>query len=183
MPVLTQILDTIKNYISSQKVQNFTELPEGLKNGLSKHLKQGEEVLFTVRNFRAIYKAPRWVDGNTFFNSWFILTSQRIIIAKNSSSFKRFRDIPLNIISETDYVTESLDSSLTIHSPGSVDKIEFLREARPYCEGLEQKVNESLEMAREMKGLPEPQEVSLCDECGSKVPRQSKFCPECGIKL
>lgn len=183
MPVLAQILDSIKNYINSQKAQNFTELPKGVKDGLSKSLKQDEEVLFTVRNFRAIYKAPRWVDSNTFFNSWFILTDQRIIIARNSSSFKGFRDISLNTISETDYVVENLESSLTIHSPGRVDTIEFLREARPYCEGLEEKVNEALEKVRGRENLPQTQEVLLCNECGSKVAIQSKFCPECGMKL
>lgn len=183
MPGLSQILDNIKSYINSQKAQDFTELPKGVKNGLSKYLKQGEEVLFTVRNFRAIYKAPRWVDSNTFFNSWLILTNQRIMIAKNSSSFKRVREILLNNISQTDYETEISESKLTIHSHGTVDIIDFLRDARPYCEGLEQKVSEALERARQREDYPQIQDTVLCNECGSKIAKQSKFCSECGVKL
>jgi len=183
MPLVTQILERLKKYINGQKEHNFTELPPRAKNGLLKYLKQGEEVLFTVRNFRAIYKAPRWLDSNTFFNSWFILTNQRIIIAKNSSSFKRFRDIPLDTIKQTDYEREALESRLTIHSPGGVDIIEFLREARGFCEDLEEKVNRALEGARKRGEYLQSLDLVLCFRCNSKIPKGSKFCSECGIRL
>ncbi len=183
MPLVIQIFERFKKYVNKQKAQNFTQLPPGAKNDLSKYLKRDEEILFIVRNFRAIYKAPRWVDSNTFFNSWLILTNQRIMIAKNSSSFKRVREILLNNISQTDYETEISESKLTIHSPGTVDIIEFFRESRTYCEGLEQKVSEALENARQSGGHSQTLDTVFCDGCGRKVPSQSKFCSECGVKL
>ncbi len=183
MLLFTRIFENFKKYTDERRAQNFTELPQGAKNELSKYLKQDEEIIFLVRNFRAIYKAPRWIDSNTFFNSWFILTSQRIIIAKNSSSFKRFREISLDSIGEIDHEKESSDYRLTIDSPGRVDTIEFLRESNIYCEGLEQKLTEALEKARQGKVPHQTFGSVVCNECGSRVAVQSKFCSECGVKL
>jgi len=183
MHFLTRILENVKKHINERSAQNFTELPPGAKKGLSKYLKQDEEIMFVVRNFRAMYKAPRWIDSNTFFNSWFILTNRRIIIAKNSPSFKRFRDISLETISEIDHEKESSDYRLTISSPGKVDMIEFLRESIAYCEGLEQKLNEAFEKARQSEFAHRTVDSVFCNECGSKVSVQSKFCSECGLKL
>jgi hypothetical protein len=183
MPFLVaQILERLKRYISEQKEHDFTDLPQGIKNGLLRYLKQGEEVLFTIRDFRAIYKAPRWLDSNTFFNSWFILTNQRIIIARNSSSFKRFRDIPLKTVKRVDYESGTLESRLTIHSPGEVDIIEFLRETREFCGDLGEKINGALESARK-RGDIQGLDLILCIRCESRIPKGSKFCSECGVRL
>jgi hypothetical protein len=175
--------EKFKGYLNKQKAQNFTELPPGIRAGLSKYLTPDEEILLTLRNFRAIYKAPRWLDSNTFFNSWFILTNQRIIIARSSSSFKKFRDIPHHTISRAEYEAGELESRLIIHSPGTVDIIEFLREAKVYCEDLKQKVNEVLDLARKREEYPLVLDTIFCRECGNKIPRQSKFCSECGVRL
>ncbi|HEX3034880.1 MAG TPA: PH domain-containing protein [Thermodesulfobacteriota bacterium] len=175
-----KILHKLKGFFSKEKERNFTELPSGVKGGLAVYLKSGEEILFTLRNFRAIYKAPRWLDSNTFFNSWLILTNSRVIIAKNSSSFKRFRDIPLGEIKQIDYETGALESRLTIESPGSVDIIEFLRESKKLSEDLSRIINQALGNFRNSG-----QHISLifCFKCGNKVPQGSKFCSECGERL
>ena len=161
----------------NRETQNFIELPSGLKSGLTSYLTPDEEVLFTVRDFRAIYKAPRWLDSNTYFNSWFILTNLRIIIARNSSSFKKFREIPYNMINQVDYEAGVSEYKLTIHSPGTVDIVEFLRETREYCKGLDLKLNYAIENARKVF-------VTIyCFQCGCKIPKESKFCSECGTNL
>jgi len=170
---ITQLLERIKR----DKKQNLTDLPSGIRTGLARYLASGEEILFTLRDFRAIYKAPRWLDSNTYFNSWFILTNHRIIIARNSSSFKKFRDIPYNMINQIDYEPGVLDYKLIIHSPGTVDIIEFLREVREHCEGLELRINMALESGRRIFAS------IYCFSCGSKVPKESKFCSECGTNL
>jgi hypothetical protein len=166
--------------LGKEKEQNFTELPSGVKSGLANYLRSGEEILFTLRNFRAIYKAPRWLDSNTFFNSWLILTNNRVIIAKNSSSFKKFRDIPLSEVKQIDYEMGALESRLTIESPGTVDIIEFLREARKLSEDLSQIINKALENFRQSG---QPVSLIFCFKCGNKVPQGSKFCSECGERL
>jgi hypothetical protein len=175
IPPISKIAHGLQNYLNKIDNQNITELPIGIKSGLSKYLTTDEEVLFILRDFRAIYKAPRWIDSNTFFNSWFILTNKRIVIAKNSSSFKRFRDIPYNSISKVDYETGLLESRLIIHSPRSVDIIEFIGEARKHSEGLDQRLNRVIKSA--------VFETVICANCECKLPMGSKFCSECGSKL
>ncbi len=183
IPIIGQCLDKIKNSINKDRAQNFIELPPGIRTGLASYLTPGEEVLFSIRNFRTIYKASRWADSNTFFNSWFILTNARIIIARNSSSFKTFRDIPHNMISQIHYETEVLESRLTIHSPNTVDIIEFAGESKRYCENLDQRINKVLEEAQKRKEHSGIFNTTFCPHCGSKIPKESKFCSECGAKL
>ena len=89
------IVNAIKDFMDSLVTHSYTELPERIKTGLNKYLKDDEEILVTLSNYRAVYRAPKFLDSNTFYSSWFILTNDRIVIARNSSNFKRFRDIPL----------------------------------------------------------------------------------------
>jgi zinc ribbon protein/PH (Pleckstrin Homology) domain-containing protein len=178
--MFNQIFQTLKESLDRTRTKNFVELPSRIKTDLAKYLKPGEEILLTLLNFRAIYKAPTLMDSNTFFNSWLTLTNSRIIIAKNSSKFNKFRDISHSTIDQVYYETGALGSTLTIHSPGSVDKIMFLSEARRYCEDLDAKVNKALEEAKKHSGLSD---TIFCSQCRSKIPKGSKFCPQCGTML
>jgi ribosomal protein L40E len=180
---MAQILQSLKKYLNKRNVQTHIELPQGIRTGLASYLTPGEEVLFSIRNYRAIYKAPRWADSNTFFNSWFILTNSRIIIARNSSSFKTFRDIPHNRISQIHYETEALESRLIIHSPNTVDKIEFAGESKRHCEDLDQRINKVLEEAQKGKEHSGIFNTTICPHCKSRIPKESKFCSECGARL
>ena len=175
IPLISKIAYGLQNYVNKLDNQNITELPLGIKSGLTKFLTPNEELLFTLRNFRAIYKAPRWIDSNTFFNSWFILTNRRVIIAKNSSSFKRFRDIPYNTINQIGYETGILEHRLILHSPRTIDIIEFIGESKKHSEGLEQKILRIKEQAIS--------DTVFCSKCESNMPKGSKFCPECGEKF
>jgi hypothetical protein len=181
--MFNQIFQRFKETLNRGRKKNFTELPSGIKTGLAKYLKPDEEVLFTLLNFRAIYKAPTMMDSNTFFNSWFILTDRRIIVAKNSSSFKKFRDIPHNTIDQIYYETGAWDSKLIIHSPSTVDTIEFLGESRTYHEDLDIKVNRAIEEIKKAEKDPEVSDTIFCPQCGSKIPKESKFCSECGKNI
>ncbi|HEY7534887.1 MAG TPA: PH domain-containing protein [Thermodesulfobacteriota bacterium] len=175
IPFISRIAHRLQNYLNNIDDLNITELPPSILSGLTKYLTRNEQLILALRDFRAIHKAPRWIDSNTFFNSWFIVTSKRIIIAKNSSSFKRFRDIPHNKISQVDYETGLLESRLIVHSPRTVDIIEFIGEAQKQSEGLDQKINKIIEDAIS--------ETLICVNCESKIPSGSKFCYECGSKL
>ncbi|MER3447990.1 MAG: hypothetical protein C4291_14695 [Candidatus Dadabacteria bacterium] len=181
--MFSRILQRLKGALDRRKKKNFTELPSGIKTGLAKHLVPGEEILITLRNFRAIYKAPTLMDSNAFFNSWFILTSRRIIIAKNSSSFKKFREIPHNTIDQIYYETGASDSKLTIRSADTVDTIEFLRESKTYREGLDMKVNKAVEEFKKSEVYLEIPDMIPCPQCRTKIPKWSKFCLECGKSI
>lgn len=177
------ILDAIKDLVSKLETSNYTDLPEGISQGLRKYLDDDEKPILTLRNFRAIYRAPRWLDSNTFFNSWFILTERRIVVARNSSAFKRFRDIPLNTITQLFCELDRTEPKITINSPGHEDIIEFSKKASSHCEGLEESLKSTIDNARKSRREPGDDGFVYCGKCGSKILRGSHFCSECGARI
>lgn len=173
----------LKSIVNGLVTSNYTEVPEKIRNGLDKYLTSNEEILLTLLNYRAIYKAPRWLDSNTFFNSWFVLTNHRIIIARNSSKFKRFRDIPLSEITQVFYELEEDEGRISITCPGKEDIIEFSKGAAPHFENLEKHLNNAHANAKEQSRMNLDPESILCTKCGSKIDSESKFCPECGARV
>lgn len=177
------IVETIKDLMGSIITNNYTELPEKIQSGVNKYLNDDENTILTLLNYRAIYKAPKFMDSNTFFNSWFILTDHRILIARNSSTFKRFRDIPLSEITQVLYEIDSSEPKITITTPGNEDIIEFTRAGAEHCIGLDKKMDSAIENAKSKNRKPSDIEHILCGKCGSKIPSESKYCPECGSRL
>lgn len=177
------VLTALKNLIGALVSINYTELPEKTDTGLRKYIKDDETILLTLLDYRARYAAPRWVDSNTFFNSWFILTCSRIIIARNSSEFKRFRDIPLSGITQILYELDYSKPRISITSPGTEDIIEFPEAASALCAGLEERIEEARSLLSETQVKPDKDEFILCTNCGSKILKHSKFCSECGSRL
>ena len=177
------LVNTIKDFMGGLVTHNYTELPERIQTGLNKYLKDDEEILLTLLDYRAIYRAPRFIDSNTFFNSWFILTNDRIIIARNSSKFKRFRDIPLLDITQIFYELDNTEPKISITTPGNEDVIEFMKAGAEHCEDLDKKINSAIENAETRKKDSGDDEFILCNKCGSKVHSQSKYCSECGCRI
>ncbi len=177
------ILDTVKNLMGMLETRNYSELPSGIREGVEKYINSGESILLTLLNWRAIYKAPRFVDSNTFFNSWFILTSRRIIIARNSARFKRFRDIPLKDITQIFYELDNTEPRVSITSPGHEDIIDFPRQASHLCADLEERINSVIADSRNINYEPAGQDYIQCAGCGNDIPGRSRFCPECGAKI
>jgi len=177
------IVNAIKDFMGSLVTHNYTELPEKIQAGLNKYLKDDEEILLTLLDYRAIYRAPRFIDSNTFFNSWLILTNDRIIIARNSSTFKRFRDIPLTDITQIFYELDNTEPRISITTPGKEDVIEFMRAASAHCEGLEKEIDSAIENAKSRKLHAGKDDFVLCNKCGSQVLSESKYCSECGSRL
>ena len=175
--------NVIKTIVNNLVTTNYTEIPDRIQSGLDKYIEDNEEILLTLLNYRAIYKAPRWLDSNTFFNSWFVLTNHRIIIARNSSKFKRFRDIPLHEITQLFYELEEEEGRISITCPGKEDIIEFSKGASPHFEALEKHLNHAHSNAVELKKSAKDEETILCTKCGSKIDSESKFCPECGARV
>ncbi len=177
------IVSTIKDFVGSLVISNCTELPDRIQVGLDKYLKEGEKILVTLLDYRAIYRAPRFVDSNTFFNSWFILTTDRIIIARNSSRFRRFRDIPLTEITQIFYELDNTEPRISITTPGNEDVIEFMKSGASHCEDLDKKIDSAIENAKIRKTTSVNDNYISCTKCGSKVLSQSNYCSECGARI
>ena len=177
------IISAVRNIMGMFDAKYCTELPHGIKTGVEKYIKEEESILVTLLNWRAVYKAPRFIDRNTYFHTWFILTSHRIIIARNSSEFNRFRDIPLSGISQIFYELDHSKPRITIASPGHEDIIEFPKQASHHCAGLEEILNEAIGNARVMHQNTPEGEFIFCGACGGRILRRSHFCSECGAKL
>lgn len=177
------VMDAIRNLVGRLETRNFTEPPEGVMKGVSNNLKEDERIIFTLLDWRAIYKAPRFTDSNTFFNSWFILTNERILIAKHSSEFKRFRDIPLSGITDIYYELRNRDPRITITTPGNVDIIEFPKRAAEHTGDLEEALGRAVENARKAAPNPVDADFMHCGNCGGRILRSSHFCSECGVRI
>jgi hypothetical protein len=176
------IMDAVKNLMGMLETKNYSELPPGIREGVLKYINRGETILVTLLDWRAMYKAPKFVDSNTFFNSWFILTSRRIIIARNSSGFKRFRDIPLKEITQIFYELDNKEPRISIVSPGHEDIIDFPRQTSHLCADLEERINSAIANSRNIKEDFLGADYIQCAGCGSSIPQGSHFCPECGAK-
>jgi len=176
-------LSKIKSIFTYSDPEKINQIPPGIKAGLDRYLQSEETVLSTLKSFRAIYKAPKWSDSNTFFNSWFILTNRRIIIAKNASSFNCFRDIALERIGETFFDKDEIEPKIMISSPGKEDIIEFPKSLFGDSEELEKKLGEAIKNLREQYQTATKNKFEFCFKCNSTIQAGSKFCPECGIKL
>ncbi len=177
------ILDTLMDILGRLETRNYTDLPRGVHQGLMKYLEENERPLVTLLNFRAIYRAPRWLDSNTFFNTWFILTERRIVIARNSSVFKRFRDIPLDSITQIYCELDHTEPRLTVNSPGHEDIIEFHKKSSAHCASLEESLKDAIDNAKKTRKHHGDENFTFCGKCGSKILRGSHFCSECGAML
>jgi hypothetical protein len=177
------LMDSVKNLMGMLETRNYTDLPPSIREGVEKYINRGETILLTLLDWRAIYKATRFIDSNTFFNSWFILTSRRIIIARNSSGFKRFRDIPLKEITHMFYELDNTEPRVSITSPGHEDIIVFPRQASHLCAGLQEIIDSAIASSRNINDDHEGPDFIQCAGCGTNIPGRSRFCPECGVKL
>ncbi|MCZ6554727.1 MAG: hypothetical protein O6759_01260, partial [Candidatus Dadabacteria bacterium] len=61
------IVNVIKDFVGGLVTHNYTELPQRIQTGLNKYIKDDDEILFTLMDYRAVYKAPKFIDSNTFF--------------------------------------------------------------------------------------------------------------------
>ncbi|MGI9534181.1 MAG: hypothetical protein ACR2NW_04460, partial [Thermodesulfobacteriota bacterium] len=61
-------------------------MPAQIKKDLLWNLKGSDEkLILSLKTHRAIHKAPATRDSNTFYNAYAVITSRRLILAKDSS--------------------------------------------------------------------------------------------------
>ncbi len=113
---MARILNLYKNFISGlldTTGKDLLSLPEKIRNDLSLSLSENEEIVVTMKTNRAIYRAGTSKDSNTFYNTFAIVTSSRIILAKDSSGLNIFREFQLNQVNSLLY--EDVTKKPTIH--------------------------------------------------------------------
>lgn len=170
-----KFLDKLFDVSSSN---NIYDIPEKLHDELKENLQPSEEIINTLRLFKSNYKAERIIDRNSFFNAFMILTNQRIIVARNSKSLQKFRDIPLNIIQHHTFEVSSDRPILTIHMLNSRDILEFPKKSKAQVDPAIESLKHLLSKTNE-----EPKDKIYCRFCGYSIPSDSSFCENCGKKL
>lgn len=175
---MARIQTLIKNIYTSlfdTSGKDLLSLPERIKNELSLSLSGDEKIIVSMKTDRVIYRAGLSRDSNTFYKTFAVLTSKRLIIAKNSTSLKIFRDFQLSQVNSLLY--EEIASKPTIHvdivnskyvlsmPPGS------FAEAKTFFETF----NSFIE--------PGKLENNFCSTCGNKIQTDSVYCSHCGKKI
>lgn len=175
---MARIQTVFKNFLNNfldPTGKDLLSLPEKIKKDLSISLAEDEEIVISMKTDRAIYRAGLSKDSNSFYKSFAILTTKRLILAKDSTSLKIFREFQLNQVNSLLY--EEIAGKPTIHldnvnskyvlsmPPGSFD------EAKKFFDLL----NTALE--------PEKSGKNFCSKCGNKIQSNSVYCSNCGTKI
>ena len=144
----------------------MTDLPVAVQEGLSKYLDSGEDVLFSLRTNRSIYKAPSLRESNQFYGTWFVVTSKRTAVLRNGSNLQIFRDILYEKIERVLYETGDKEASLTVEEHDRRDIQEFGVQSVPHFDELKKR----LEKAREnFKSSGSQLPKNYCSKCGQKT--------------
>ncbi len=176
------ILESFRSLIDGLFNPVYDTLPPSLREAVERYVEENENIILTLRTIRAIYKAPSFRDSNIYYSSWFVLTSSRVIVLRNASTLKKFREIPLQLIEHIEYEFEREESKLTITSANKVDIMEFHNAAYEPWSELKAVVQDTLKA-----GAAETPTTGVdhmfCGMCGTKIPSTSKFCFSCGAEV
>ena len=151
-------------------------LPELVKKDLLWNLKgTDEKIVLSLKTHRAIHKAPSTRDSNTYYNAYAIITTKRLIIAKDSSKFNTFREIQLSSIGNFIFQDENKKPNIKIESNLSNFTLTFppgsINEAEIFYNTFRRVHNDRLES------------TALCSKCGQQIAVDSVYCSHCGEKL
>lgn len=182
--MISKIESFLSRVFTGFKDPYLTEVPKKVAQGMAEYINEDEEPLFKLRSFRAVYSAPSWLESNQFFSTWVVVTSKRLMILKNSSVFKLFRDIPLGSIEGLNYEFEPRQYRITIKSPHKTDILEFTGYAITFCPELRRILGTVCTHSEIIGKAQKPSPgINYCYFCGFRLPNPANFCPECGKKL
>lgn len=155
--------------------KDLLSLPEKIKNDLSLSLSGDEKIIISMKTERVIYRAGSSKDSNTFYKAFAILTSKRVILAKNSTSLKIFRDFQLSQVNSLLY--EEVASKPTIHV--NIANSEYVLSLPPGS------FTEAKTFFDTFNSFVEPGkgENNFCSKCGNKIHTDSVYCSHCGKKI
>lgn len=174
----------LKNIISflnlnGQKKEK-SYIPESLKKDVLDDIGSDDSLLICIESLSSTYRPKNWFDRNTFFNTYLIVTKKRVIVAKNSSELKIFRDIDLDQIRKHKFSRAKRGHNIIeLDCFDSKDKIvihktlsEEVNELKKIFEHQLNEIESNLE-----------KDFIFCIHCGFKIPTASKFCSSCGKKV
>ena len=162
----------------------LTSLPKSVETGLPNYLSSDEKLIRVLRTNRAIYHAPRWIESNTFYRSWMIVTSERVIVIKNDKSFSPFRDIPLPSILRALFEIDHDTPTLTLELSDRSDVLEFGHECVEILKELKTTLGTAIENASPASRTSTTGcEIKFCGNCGVELNQPKNFCLNCGEKL
>ena len=174
MGTLQTVFKNLLGRIQDPSGKQLFMLPEKIKSGLLQLLTGDEEFILSLKTQRAIHKAPISRDSNTFYNSYAILTTRRLIIAKDGTKLNIFRELDLASINSQSYEKKHGKPQLSIFSLNSKYTLSFppnsFTEAEEFVSAFTMALNES--------SLKE----TYCQGCGKKIPADSVYCSHCGKK-
>lgn len=166
------------NLDGSKKETSY--IPPKLREDLLNDLEDGESLLKCVQSLSSTYKPKSWLDRNTFFNTFFILTSRRLIIARNSRELKIFRDINLDQIQKYRIETGKKGHNIIeIQSFDSQDTVVIHRTLTEEVEEVKKLIPRQIEQQEKSHGNKQV----YCMHCGVKISESSRFCSSCGKKV
>lgn len=174
---MPSLFDRLKNIFRTPTEEDLLRFPEKLLSDIKGILDEDESLVFSIKALSAKYKAPRLLDSNTFFNPFFILTTRRVIIARNSSRLNIFREIELRNILDHKIESSGNSPGLTLKHYNASDIITFHPSSPEQSEQLDGFLSELLEKRHSAAG-----KTIFCRYCGEKIPADSNFCPECGSR-
>ncbi len=175
---LLKSIITFLNLDGEKKERSY--IPESLKEDILSDLEGDDSLLICIESLSSTYMPKNWFDRNTFFNTYFIVTRKRVVIAKSSSELKIFRDIDLDQIQKYKFSKAKRGHNiLALDCFDSKDKIVIHKTLTDEVEELK-KIFE--EQYKEIGGTSE-KDFIFCMHCGVKIPLASKFCSSCGKKV
>ncbi len=154
---------------------NLLILPEKIINDLSVSLAGDEEIVISMKTDRAIYSAGLSKDSNTFYKAYAVLTSKRLILAKEASRLNIFREFRLSQVNSLLY--EEVNNKPTIH----IDLLnsKYVLSMPPGSSAQAKEFFDTFNSVIE----PMQTENSFCSSCGNKIHSDSVYCSNCGIKI
>lgn len=167
--LVKKVIDHFRNPTGDE----LLTLPEPIKKDIYLKLKNGEEkLILSIKTHRTIHKASTFSDSNTFYSAYAIITSERLIFAKNSSRFKTFDEIPMSLIDNYTYEKNGNEPLLKIKSASSKFILELpsrsSEQAKTFTNALQTVLNQHKTME--------------CRKCSKKIPTDSVYCSHCGEK-
>lgn len=173
---MNSLVKKVIDYFRNSTGNKLLTLPEPIKKDISLNFKNGEEkLILSIKTHRIIHKASTFSDSNTFYSAYAIITSERLIFARNSSRFKTFDEVPMSLIDNYTYENNGNEPLLKIKSASS----KFILEL-PSCSSEQAKTfTNALQTALNQHKTHKTME---CCKCSKKITPDSVYCSYCGEK-
>jgi len=155
----------------------LTEISQKLRAAFAKKIKD-EKILHCLKVEKIFYKTASSFSGETFFHNVAIITDERLVVVKDSSSYSLIKSFPLAIVLSCDAQSDSGKPALSVEfSDKSHARLVFAFDD-PETEIFEKTLNRARSnMGKSRTG------GAFCSQCGNKSRPSARFCYACGARL